>query len=323
MAVSSPARYHLGGDIVLLKDGRVLRASVPNREWTSIEQQIAKRCPDADSECEIDRGGETQLILPVHDAGLGSAYRLLALRSLDVAVRDFKAGWLRILLKVGGAGVVMALLFTIVTSRSVSKPLRELIAQLQKGERANQFPERIVAGKAAGELHLLAETFNRVAAAERRSRAELEHAKVAAESANQAKSEFMANISHELRTPMNGIIGLTEVLLMTSLDEEQRDYAATVRRSADSLMSIVNEILDFARLDSGKMELNPAPFNLRETLDEVVALLQVQVSAKGLRLKLHYDPRTPPWLIGDEGLIRQMVTNLVGNAIKFTEHGNG
>ena len=171
-----------------------------------------------------------------------------------------------------------------------------------------------------GELHLLADTFNRVAAAERKSRAELE-AKASAESANRAKSEFMANISHELRTPMNGIMGLTEVLLLTELDEEQLDYATTVRDSADSLMSLINEILDFSRLDAGKMVLNPAPFDLRSTVNEVIALLSTQAAAKNLRMSVQFVDDPPCTLVGDEGRIRQVVTNLLGNAIKFTHEG--
>lgn len=315
------ARYHLAGETALLRNGRVLRATLPASAWPAVEQQVKQRCTKPDAECEINRGGEIVLVLPIHETHLGPGYQLLAFRSLDQAVKEFSAGWMGILGKVGAGGVILALLFTAATSRSVSKPLRDLVAQIGQGERTNEFPDRIAAGDAVAELHSLAETFNRVVAAERRSRGELKDAKIAAESANRAKTEFLANISHELRTPMNGVLGLTDLLLDTSLEQEQREYAAMVHRSAQALLVIINDILDFSHLDAGKMILTPAPFDLRQTVQEVLALFDAVVASKGLKLNLHYRVGAPSMLLGDVVRIRQVMTNLVGNAVKFTERG--
>ncbi|MDH6024127.1 two-component sensor histidine kinase BarA [Vibrio splendidus] len=151
---------------------------------------------------------------------------------------------------------------------------------------------------------------------------ELDIAKKRAQEAARVKSEFLANMSHELRTPLNGVIGFTRQMLKTHLSTSQTDYLQTIERSANNLLSIINDILDFSKLEAGKLALENIPFEFQASLEEVVNLQATNAHEKGLELTLKIDPKVPPGVVGDPLRIQQILTNLVGNSIKFTERGN-
>ena len=225
--------------------------------------------------------------------------------------------------------MVLAVLGALVgVQRRVLRPIDHL-AGVARAYAQGEYRTRTALGtQRMAEIDALAHTLDRMAesiehdiAARERNQRDLEAARRQAEAATQAKSMFLANMSHEIRTPMNAIMGMTALAADRATDPVQLDYLTTVRESSDSLLSLLNDILDLSKVEAGKVDLEPVDFALSECLQGVIATLRLRAEEKNLRLICRIDDGVPPYLKGDERRLRQILLNLVGNAIKFTEAG--